>query len=61
MTRIIYEVWPPKADKPLLTFESRRDAIQYVTDRAKIVPGLLIFEAVTTTTRREIGAERQAA
>lgn len=61
MTRTTYEVWPAKGDKPLLTFESRRDAVQYVTDRITIVPGLLIFEAVTTIIRREIGAERKAA
>lgn len=61
MTRTLYEVWPPKADRPLLTFEARHHAVQYVTDRAKIVPGLLIFEATTTTIRREIGTERVAA
>ena len=60
MTRTLYEVWPPKGDRPLLTFETRHQAIQYVEDRARIVPGLLIFEATTTITRREIGTEKAA-
>jgi hypothetical protein len=48
-----YEVFPRLSDKPIQAFESRIDAVQYVTDRRHVVPGLRLFETVTTVTRRE--------
>ena len=49
-----YEVFPAKSDKPIQAFESRIDAVQYVTDRRHVVPGLRLFETVITVARREI-------
>jgi hypothetical protein len=49
-----YEVFPRLSDKPIQAFESRIDAVQYVTDRRHVVPGLRLFETVTTVARREI-------
>jgi hypothetical protein len=49
-----YEVFPRLSDKPIQAFESRIDAVQYVTDRRHVVPGLRLFETVTAVTRREI-------
>jgi hypothetical protein len=49
-----FEVFPRLSDKPIQAFESRIDAVQYVTDRRHVVPGLRLFETVTTVARREI-------
>jgi hypothetical protein len=49
-----YEVFPARDEGPIQAFESRIDAVQYVTDRRHVVPGLRLFETVTTVTRREI-------
>jgi hypothetical protein len=49
-----FEVFPRLSDKPIQAFENRWLAVQYVTDRRHVVPGLRLFETVTTVTRREI-------
>lgn len=56
-----FEVWPPKGDRPILTFTDRADALAYVYDRRVTVPGLLLFEAITTIERREIGETQRVA
>lgn len=52
MTRFHFEVWAPKGERALCTFDYEADAWRMVDEREHVVPGLRV-EIVTTTTRRK--------
>ena len=50
-----FEIWAPKGDTPLLTFDTLSGARTWVADRKHVVPGLRVFEVQIT--RRELIVE----
>ena len=54
MTRILYEIWPPKGSAPLISFEVEDDAIAYAKARSFAVPVLRVCKATTETARLEL-------
>jgi hypothetical protein len=60
MTRTAYEIWPAKGSAPLISFDVEADAIAYAENRCHVVPGLVVVQTVTETTRREIWRQEKA-
>lgn len=56
MTRYWFEVYAPKGDKPLCRFDTESAARAFREERQHVVPGLRLFCAVETITRRDLDA-----